>query len=231
MFPISDIQKDYKNIYDLDSLRLDKLVKALVFVSEHIRQSGDKELADRVENAAYEILLSAYKGKHVFDHISGYVVTLLSLSIQKEFLSASAQQVFVTGIKSVFSKRQNAKGQDTEIDKILELDKEDNSHIKDTQAKSEETEIRKSPAPTLASVKKDKIELAPRQTKQDDKRQSSRRVEIMKALSSEPVSIKDIAVHVEGCSEKTIQRELNAMVDEGVVRRVGEKRWSKYVLR
>lgn len=44
------------------------------------------------------------------------------------------------------------------------------------------------------------------------------------------VMIKDISSLISGCSEKTIQRELSAMVRSGVLRRAGEKRWSRYSL-
>jgi hypothetical protein len=42
------------------------------------------------------------------------------------------------------------------------------------------------------------------------------------------VSIKEIAATVKGCSEKTIQRELILLIQKGLVRRVGERRWSQY---
>ncbi len=45
------------------------------------------------------------------------------------------------------------------------------------------------------------------------------------------VSIKDIAARIKGCSEKTIQRELNSLVYDNVIERIGEKRWSRYILR
>lgn len=45
------------------------------------------------------------------------------------------------------------------------------------------------------------------------------------------VSIKDIAARIRGCSEKTIQRELNSLLYDNVIERIGEKRWSRYVLR
>ena len=32
------------------------------------------------------------------------------------------------------------------------------------------------------------------------------------------------------CGEKTLQRELISMVSDGVLKKVGEKRWSKYFL-
>ena len=45
------------------------------------------------------------------------------------------------------------------------------------------------------------------------------------------VSIKDITARIKGCSEKTVQRELNALLYDNVIERIGEKRWSRYVLR
>lgn len=44
------------------------------------------------------------------------------------------------------------------------------------------------------------------------------------------VTIKDISSVFKGCSEKTIQRELISLVEEGVVSKEGERRWSKYKL-
>jgi hypothetical protein len=45
------------------------------------------------------------------------------------------------------------------------------------------------------------------------------------------VSIKDITSRIKGCSEKTIQRELNALLYDNIIERIGEKRWSRYVLK
>lgn len=44
------------------------------------------------------------------------------------------------------------------------------------------------------------------------------------------LGIKDISLQVVGYSEKTVQRELTALVNEGIVRKEGEKRWSTYSL-
>lgn len=45
------------------------------------------------------------------------------------------------------------------------------------------------------------------------------------------ISIKDISTRIKGCSEKTIQRELNNLVSSGKIQRIGEKRWSRYILK
>ncbi len=43
-------------------------------------------------------------------------------------------------------------------------------------------------------------------------------------------TIKDISEIVTDCSEKTVQRELNAMIEDNIVKRQGERRWSRYSL-
>jgi hypothetical protein len=44
------------------------------------------------------------------------------------------------------------------------------------------------------------------------------------------IMIKDVSPLISGCSEKTIQRELLAMVNAGILKKEGEKRWSRYSL-
>ena len=44
------------------------------------------------------------------------------------------------------------------------------------------------------------------------------------------IMIKDVSPLIEGCSEKTIQRELLSMVAAGILNKIGEKRWSRYSL-
>jgi len=58
-----------------------------------------------------------------------------------------------------------------------------------------------------------------------------RRTRIMTILEAKSAAtIKDISEIVSDISEKTIQRELNTLIEDGVVLRQGERRWSKYVL-
>lgn len=54
-------------------------------------------------------------------------------------------------------------------------------------------------------------------------------IELLKTRSN--LTIKDVAQVVTDCSEKTIQRELINMVEKGIVKREGERRWSRYSLK
>ncbi len=60
---------------------------------------------------------------------------------------------------------------------------------------------------------------------QIDKRTSA----ILAFVRKQPASsIKDISRVVKGCSEKTIQRELALLIEQGLVEKRGERRWSVY---
>lgn len=50
-------------------------------------------------------------------------------------------------------------------------------------------------------------------------------------VDNKDISIKDICLYIEGCSSKTIQRDLNEMIDQGVVMKKGDRRWSTYSLK
>lgn len=45
------------------------------------------------------------------------------------------------------------------------------------------------------------------------------------------VTINDLSVYLKSLSPKTIQREINKMIDQGIVHREGNKRWSSYSLK
>lgn len=64
------------------------------------------------------------------------------------------------------------------------------------------------------------------------KSEKSARKEIIVSLlaGQTEMSIKDISAHMSGCSEKTIQRELAALIEEKRIKRKGERRWSTYSL-
>lgn len=59
--------------------------------------------------------------------------------------------------------------------------------------------------------------------------QTDRRAAILHfVLQNKAVSIKEICAIVPDCSEKTVQRELGALIAEGLIKREGERRWSVY---
>ncbi len=62
-------------------------------------------------------------------------------------------------------------------------------------------------------------------------KKANRREQILDVLRDRgSVSISDISDIITDCSEKTIQRELSFMIKNDLVKKTGERRWSKYTL-
>ncbi|MEO8638046.1 MAG: hypothetical protein ABI430_04065 [Candidatus Taylorbacteria bacterium] len=64
----------------------------------------------------------------------------------------------------------------------------------------------------------------------DQKTKDRKELIMVIVRKNKEVSIKDISASIQDCSEKTIQRDLLSMVDSGVLKKVGERRWSRYLL-
>ncbi len=64
-----------------------------------------------------------------------------------------------------------------------------------------------------------------------EKNKGQRRDEILRIIKSKPnLTIKDITVVIKDCSEKTIQRELISLLSIGLIKKTGERRWSRYTI-
>jgi hypothetical protein len=62
-------------------------------------------------------------------------------------------------------------------------------------------------------------------------RAADRATQVLNVLKDkEGIGIKDIHEVISDCSEKTIQRELMTLIEKGLVRREGDRRWSRYFL-
>jgi hypothetical protein len=99
---------------------------------------------------------------------------------------------------------------------------------------TKDIEIIQEKAPLQSAEINTKTESKPAPQEGESISKSSRRDTIVllikdKGLAAE-VSIKDIVGHFSDCGEKTIQRELTALVEDGVLKKTGERRWSRYSL-
>ncbi|MBX4210666.1 hypothetical protein KW783_01715 [Candidatus Parcubacteria bacterium] len=64
----------------------------------------------------------------------------------------------------------------------------------------------------------------------EDKKDDRRSIILDLARKNAEITVKDVASVIKNYSEKTLQRELLSMVSEGVLKRSGERRWSRYSL-
>ncbi len=81
--------------------------------------------------------------------------------------------------------------------------------------------------PILAS----KTEATAKKAPKNQARKDNRREQILSLFTrGAEVSVNDISKKIVGCSVKTIQRELNELMDENKIEKIGDKRWAKYIL-
>ncbi|HEY4500820.1 MAG TPA: hypothetical protein VJI70_00945 [Candidatus Paceibacterota bacterium] len=87
-------------------------------------------------------------------------------------------------------------------------------------------------SPTLSEIAKKAPSKAPVKKRISDKGHiKDRRDAVLSVIKDKKkASIKDISTLIRGVSEKTIQRELSALIASGVVLKQGERRWSTYSL-
>jgi hypothetical protein len=104
-------------------------------------------------------------------------------------------------------------------------------HIKDAEpvrAVSQQTR----PAPYTQQATKDTVTPGRAHYKERVQEiQKDRRATILGLVQrKDRISVRDVANVIKDCSEKTLQRELLALVQQGVLKKEGERRWSTYSL-
>lgn len=123
---------------------------------------------------------------------------------------------------------------DSESVKVLDkpenknIQLKDNNYVKDIYKGQTNIKPKELAKPTTSKTKKYVSNTEKRQNRKDiilnyitEKRLKG---------DNEGVMVKDILTKIKDVSEKTLQRELSVLVAKGVLRKVGEKRWSRYVL-
>lgn len=142
------------------------------------------------------------------------------------------EENFYTNSKNIFNSQE--KKSKLEKERISEevvkdkISKGQNTILKD---KAIEKEAVKATASLKDTPKSTAAKINNKKAVQNQERKNNRREQILSLFTKgTEVSIKDISKKIVGCSVKTIQRELNDLVAENKVERIGDKRWSKYVL-
>lgn len=100
------------------------------------------------------------------------------------------------------------------IDSTESISKHTKEPTKNIGARTSHATLKSSPASDLANGSK-----------------NDRQTLILSTIKSKgESSIKDLTDVIKGCSEKTIQRELIALVNSGDLLKTGERRWSRYTI-
>jgi len=140
------------------------------------------------------------------------LVSPMNFSILKEEFSLLVDAIDTT--RSTYSESQNGIFSDTFFDTQSSVDI---SKHKDSQ--SSKTGVSNSNFVKDHPVEKDVFN-----------RNNRQNIIINLLKKKKDLTIKDIAQTIKDCSEKTIQRELISLISSNIIKKTGERRWSRYSL-
>ena len=224
-------------VYMFACTKAERLVTAVHLMTRHIGEKESLRTSLREESVSLMRLLHVHDARVSEDALGeriAYIESLLDAAFHTGYISEVNYAVvrkeyvaldqFLKSKAGVFGSTEAVVGdaffnvpepEEISVPQIQQPTKPTTA-IKDKVVSKGQTAVKKSP---------------PRKSPQVAKRQSSRRTTILDLLKRQKkVSVKDVASVITGVSEKTIQRELLALVDEGAVRKEGERRWSTYSL-
>ena len=144
-----------------------------------------------------------------------------SISLTEDFFT-------VPDLYETYTLKQELNKSDKIAEKNINIEQKSIRHNKTTQNISKGHFIKD--IKNIENVaKRQKIDINP---KTSDIRHNSRRNAILELLQKASFITTKDALNVidDGCSSKTLQRELQALINEGVLEKKGNKRWSVYSL-
>ncbi len=233
-----DIQISLENKRFIDvSYKADKLVYALYMITNLFPDS--EPIKDKIRNKSLEFLSFIFliSDKNNFAIKNKIVLkvaeidSLLNLSFKTQLLSEMNYSVMKTAFENFLDLLSDVCDENKLFAQNFLNDFKGHSKGQDNY-KRQDTEVTlKSQPEKNKNVFVEKNILKVLKDKPKASEGSERRYAILNFIKDKKeVGIKDIASVIKDTSEKTIQRELTAMVAEGVLKKEGERRWSRYSL-
>lgn len=210
---------------------LDKSIINNVFVKD-FKKAFQYKKAEKLSQAVHVVLSHVERKEGVTDKISILSLRLIGEVLQDDEKKSSKtileiMSLFSVGEASGVFASKNAELLVREYQFLLasvcEPEKENEVSLADidfaVEEKQEEETQERTPKESVAMPK------------EVLKSTNDRKGQIIAILKDKgEVGIKDISNVIRDCSPKTIQRELQVLIDQGVVKKEGERRWSTYAL-
>ena len=245
----ADILRD---VYEFVHEKIEKLSMGLYMVTSYMPDGEPVRKSLRVLALSSVGHTAALTGRYIEDKCHElqkditHILSLLKLSQTLEIMSHMNAEILLSeyqAISDTLTKQKDTKHKRTINVNVRDEASQYNRSEKIelpvrpqnilTQSKHETPEIRVAREREAFQIPlTKKTEQAKRiiQMPENKERRNIRQNNILRVMpQNEPMMIKDITARIKGCSEKTIQRELQELVDTKRIKKIGEKRWSKYI--
>ncbi len=226
-------------------LKIERIAQAIYLVSNHLKDNEPLKWELRKNSLAFIACIRSLNDDEgdrelpadlIIDAMNSCVrelTSLLSLAIISGLISRNNGNLIIQEMQSLtrvfkqvvddntaktgFVLSEDFFATDTEITKTISKGQE-MSFISDKSLK---------PYKGHMSDKNDNRNKAETKGKKDNRQ--SQIIALLKTQKN--LTIKDFVVVINDCSEKTIQRELGVLVEKGIIKKEGERRWSTYSLK
>lgn len=158
--------------------------------------------------------------KDILDREVSYTLDLVELGVVDGSIGAANADIFRQGIAKI-----KMQLQDRTVTKIS-LSHYFNSFKEDTQVERATDVVQTDNSQTIMSQRLEGIESAEGELTGRDRKQI-----ILTALSRQASGLKELRELIPNTNDKTLQRDLNDLIRDRKIIRLGEKRWAKYYLK
>ena len=207
--------------------KTEKIVSSVFYITHNLKDTiTDSVVIKDLEETALSLLEVVHTSLTASEENAEYEIKQLQyalIKLESKLRILQAVGALSTDLLDVFV---------NEIDSVARTSRgygkaRTNPLLSDSEGDDAVQEVRKG---RIQKVKGDSVDDTEIVRSQSSVRQlPNRRGRILNVLREKGQSqIKDIVEIVKDCSEKTIQRELNAMIKDGIIVREGARRWSKY---
>lgn len=227
--------------------RIEKIAQAIYLISNHLKDSEPLKWELRKESIAFLSCIRSLSddGRQsdlpadlVIDTLSSCardLISLTSLAVVSGLISRNNGTLVITEMEALLSSFRQVVSESTAkagfilSEEFFKADPELNQQLAQ--------KINKGHIPAFLSdnankaLKNNSIKTSVTEVKDIKDKKDSRKnriIELLKTRSN--LTVKDFTTVINDCSEKTIQRELIDLVEKGIVKKEGERRWSTYSL-
>jgi len=206
------VQDASKDSYVYVLKKLEKIVSAVFLVTDLF--SEKESLKNKLRDVSLNILSSASHDRSL-ESIKPFLIEFLSL-LDVAYHSNNLSEMNYSVLKKESNDLIEKIQKDNSLNQSFFYTPE-NENVHDNKTASY-----RQPKPKRQSVTKSSKQSSKKKDRQN------KIIEIIK--DKKKVGVSDISGHITGVSDKTIQRELLELVDKGVLKKEGERRWSVYML-
>ena len=223
------------------SEKIEKIIMAIYMVTDFFPKEDPLKLKIREKNLELMSFIMSFRNFEKRDNsyrlilLVSEIKSLLKIALVAKSISKMNYTILFQEYKKIIDFVEKKNSQNERFILLEEFFKEDEKDEKISEEKRVTEKISKGQIPSkghlenLKDIKKSKGQIKKKARKRNPELKESREQAIIKFIKDKKeVSIKDIIKVIKNCSEKTIQRDLVNMVNSGVLKKEGERRWSRY---